>query len=245
MKYGIPPRRHFRGAFSLVELLVVLGIAAVLIGLLLPAIHKVQRQSLSVQCQSNLRQVGLSLQMYQNQNGGWFYPVIVTSGDVVIGRGTNLPPHDRWPVYVFDMSGAPSSPSYDPAAYSSSVSDPILFNPWPYTPEVLRCPTDSEPGEAHSYFLNSYPVDQFAKAGNLQKAGLSASHVILAGEKYGMKRDYYMQGDADVLIVVDTFHHGPTLASNYLYVDGHVQRASGQEAVPALNPWGSTPTQNP
>lgn len=58
--------RYPHRAFTLVELLIVIGIIAVLISLLLPALNRARKQAQAVTCSNQLRQCGLGLQMYAN-----------------------------------------------------------------------------------------------------------------------------------------------------------------------------------
>jgi len=57
--------------FTLIELLVVMVIIALLVGLLLPALARAKEEARKTQCRSNLRQIGLGIEMYANDNGGW------------------------------------------------------------------------------------------------------------------------------------------------------------------------------
>jgi len=57
--------------FTLIELLVVMVIIALLVGLLLPALARAKEEARKTQCRSNLRQIGLGIEMYAGDNGGW------------------------------------------------------------------------------------------------------------------------------------------------------------------------------
>jgi prepilin-type N-terminal cleavage/methylation domain-containing protein/prepilin-type processing-associated H-X9-DG protein len=72
------PARCPRG-FTLVELLVVIGIIALLISILLPALNRARESAKNVQCLSNLRQIGLGMHMYMNDNKGVLMPVQYTN----------------------------------------------------------------------------------------------------------------------------------------------------------------------
>ena len=61
-------------AFTLVELLVVIGIIAVLVGILLPVLENARASARQTRCLSNLRQIGLADQMYQGTFPNWHIP---------------------------------------------------------------------------------------------------------------------------------------------------------------------------
>jgi prepilin-type processing-associated H-X9-DG protein/prepilin-type N-terminal cleavage/methylation domain-containing protein len=225
-------------AFSLIELLMVIGIIAVLIGLLLPVLSQSRRAVRSVQCKSNLRELGNALRMYQHDHHGWLFPAIVRpDGTVHADRlGYDLPPHERWPMRVFKLPGAPVPPPYEPDAYLQDPYDPVNYPAAPYTPPILRCPADVELYEAHSYVLNAHLADRMDGGGSVALGGLSSADVIVAGEKVTLQRDYYMHR-SDFARVVEFYRHGRSMRSNYVFLDGHVDNASPQHAAKAIDPW--------
>jgi len=188
-------RLHVSHGFTLVELLVVIGIIALLIAMLFPALNRARQQAQWVQCQSNLRQIGIHLEMYANDWRGWIFPPRM---------GANRPRDQRWPMFVFK---------------------PAVWNP-----KIMLCPSDFEPVEEHSYLLNNHLADREIKISSKNLGGLTASDVVVMGEKTTSWEDYYMNAEdyrrdrpGDFALgKVELYRHGLRLGSNYLYMDMHV-----------------------
>lgn len=69
-----------KNEFSLIELLVVIAIIAILVSMLMPALRKARESAQTIQCRSNLKNIGLATHNYLNENDGWFPTYYYLSG---------------------------------------------------------------------------------------------------------------------------------------------------------------------
>src|SRR5690349_13243758 len=91
-----------RSAFTLVELLVVIGIIAVLIGILLPALNKARQSAKRVECAAYLRQIVVGTINYANANHGYLPPYRANKGDSDLTNSLNYQ-------YTMDYGDNPDS----------------------------------------------------------------------------------------------------------------------------------------
>ena len=200
-----------RKAFTLVELLVVIGIIAILIAMLLPTLSQVRRQAKAAACMSNLRSIGQALAIYANDWNGWTYPP---------GLGAHLPRDERWTVVVFKVWNPPvmlcPSDVEEPAEEHSYILNAHLADRGIKFNNKIEGRTSSDVivmGEK-AWDFNDYYMN-----------------VILGPHSY--INDYWAGK-------VDPYRHGlreKAGGSNYLYRDWHVEKATPRQAVTGMDPW--------
>ena len=188
----LPARIHSRRAFTLSELLIVIGIIAILLAILLPVVSRARRAANTAYCLANLRTIGQAMMMYTSENNNWLPGSGWTSGAMFWNFTTN-PPKPVNP--AFSAANSPGiSESNDwigPLARQMGMKDPIIdgvddvarFNayralPWMICPSYRDMPVpassisdaDAGPGQGLSYcaslaFLD-YPWQTFGSTGS-------------------------------------------------------------------------------
>lgn len=143
----------------MVELLVVIGIIAIVISLLLPTLNKVRQQAMATQCAAQLRQLGQAILLYADNNSG-YTPTWSGVHYYVDGQ-------------MLDMNGAP-----DTELSWTELLIPYLAKP---DSRIWRCP--AFPDDAVDYFIAAHWEYRNGQQRNIQLSNIKFSTCfILSGD---------------------------------------------------------------
>lgn len=216
-----------RRGFTLIELLVVIAIIALLAAILFPVFASVRGKARQISCASNLRQIGIGITMYTQDND------------------------DLYP-YAVDASDKYAVPPLWPSKYQAQISAMPLINPWktgnepgvltPYikSNDLWRCPSDSgytildnAPGSS----LDAHPSAYQAYGSSY----LTRTEIVIVNKLYSTLSAYddapacTEHGLTDVNVLMDGAGawHGGTVTRqkryNELMADGHVVNQNGDQ----------------
>ena len=185
-----------RGGFSLIELLCVIVIITILSSLLMPAVATVRQKAATTACASNLRQIGISVNLYLADHDNNYPYIEPTDPD----------------------SGYPDPYANQPDLQAQAHTLLVTFQPYGVTDKILHCPADLESGGTNtnyakfgtSYFWN--PVDDGDKSNNIlvaRRMGLRAAQL----SRVRQLMDF---------TPVHNLAPGTIGKSNVLWADGHI-----------------------
>ena len=201
-----------RRAFTLVELLVVIGIIAILIAILLPTLQKARDQSLRTKCAAHMRNVGQSIYIYANDNKGklpqhnggsnWLWDIPFPTRDALIKSGNK-----RETLYCAASSVQPNDQN-DNALWNFSGGYCVTGYFW-----LMRRPTGNLPPLA--------PPKQYLQEITVKHAvdvELAADPTISQGQSFINVKG----GWAGIHSTAHVKRDGRPAGGNILFLDGHV-----------------------
>ncbi len=201
-----------RRAFTLIELLVVIAIIAILAAILFPVFAKAREKARQSSCQSNLKQIGLSsnmyLQDYDEMLVRWYY-------DKGAGNGPTDPLGSQWTA-------------------GGRFSWQNLMYPYMKNAQIWVCPSVSGGTPFNSYY---FPQSHLGEFGGAALATITKPAEIMFSGDGGFNTHYCPATNPtnEINNIAWIRHNG---GANFLFLDGHVKWRAEQDAKSNTTMWG-------
>jgi prepilin-type N-terminal cleavage/methylation domain-containing protein/prepilin-type processing-associated H-X9-DG protein len=238
-----------RSGFTLVELLVVIGIIVVLIAILLPVLNKAREQARTVHCQSNIRQILMAMFCYADDN----------RGVLPIPQGNDLVSY--WGVVLYN--GQPGQLDYNQG--HSKLLRYISRSP-ATVQEIFVCPSDFEPrstGNLNVTLAGTWDGQVHPDPTHQRNFSYTFSERLMMRLR-GVKLTQIVSSDQKILVLEEELpwklHNEPLMENDFVmpptwsciltkrhsglanegFADGHVERMGPGDFPPLSTPEGQT-----
>jgi prepilin-type N-terminal cleavage/methylation domain-containing protein/prepilin-type processing-associated H-X9-DG protein len=207
-------------AFTLIEMLVVIGVIAALAMFLLPAFNRAREQARNVRCVANLKNLHTAAMnraaddarlpaagsyWYQGSDGGWYHC-----------RGWAA--WNNWPQFPndgpFSTKPGDGTYSYRGASGTACITNGSLYG-YVKSKDVYLCPTHLM-NTRYKDAVRSYAMNASISQANV--LGVKSSTIILFGD------DRNIETSQDTLFYTNEIAQWHTGGGNVVFVDGHVER---------------------
>jgi len=196
-----------RFAFTLVELLVVIGIIALLIAILLPSLASARAQANTVKCASNLRQLGTVTQMYANENKGWIPRDYNHGTQYLTGQYLYAEQYGKYFLKDFVSVGA----------QDTSATRDIALKAQFARIEVYQCPVFPNDEQQLDYVANGFQISpQYYRTGRAQPT------VNITQVKHGSEILYLTEGNTQLVAGGPNNNPPPDYSAHDVWQDEHI-----------------------